>query len=90
MNTALIQGHPDPRGGHFCHALAGAYADAARQAGHEVRVIDVARLDFALLRNVLEFCGVSPVRSSLIGTVDSATARERALAKVQALGRSAG
>jgi len=191
MNIALIQGHPDPRGGHFCHALAGAYADAARQAGHEVRVIDVARLDFALLRsaaeweggapaeavrgaqqtiawaghlvvvfplwlgdvpallkgfleqalrpgfaigraapgrfwkkllkgrsarlivtmgmpaffyrvyyrahsvrslkrNVLEFCGVSPVRSSLIGTVDSATARQSALAKVQALGRSAG
>ena len=48
---ALIQAHPDAAGGHLCHALAGAYADAAREAGHEVRVIDVAQLDFPLLRS---------------------------------------
>jgi len=188
---ALVQGHPDPGTPRFCHALAAAYEAAALAAGHEVRRIDVARLEFPLLRtsadwesappcdairraqetlawaehlvivfplwlgdvpallkgffeqalrpgfaigsaapgrfwkkllkgrsarlivtmgmpaffyrvyyrahsvrslkrNVLEFCGVSPVRSSLIGTVDSATARQSALAKVQALGRSAG
>jgi putative NADPH-quinone reductase len=48
---ALIQAHPDPAGGHLCHALAQAYADGAREAGHEVQVIDVAQLDFPLLRS---------------------------------------
>lgn len=46
----VLQGHPDPGGQHFCHALAAAYAGAARAAGHEVRVVDVAQLDFPLLR----------------------------------------
>ena len=191
MRIALVQGHPDPRGGRFCHALAEAYAQGAQEGGHEVRTVDVARLDFPLLRstaewqeaappaairgaqdtlawaghvvivfplwlgdmpallkgffeqvlrpgfaigdtqegrigkkllkgrsarlivsmgmpaffyrvyyrahsvkslkrNILEFCGISPVRTSLIGTVDSATARHVSLAKVQMLGRSAG
>ena len=191
MRIALIQGHPDPQGGHFSHALAEAYAQAAGEGGHEVRAIDVARLEFPLLRsaaewesgappgairaaqqtiawaehlvivfplwlgdvpallkgffeqvlrpgfaigetqegrigkkllkgrsarlivtmgmpaffyrvyyrahsvkslkrNILEFCGISPVRASLVGTVDSATARHLSLAKVQMLGRSAG
>lgn len=48
---ALIQAHPDPAGGHLCHALARAYADGALRAGREVRVIDVAQLDFPLLRS---------------------------------------
>ncbi|MFG6459988.1 NAD(P)H-dependent oxidoreductase [Roseateles sp. DXS20W] len=47
----LIQAHPDADGGHLCHALARAYADGAREAGHEVRVIDIAQLDFPLLRS---------------------------------------
>lgn len=47
----LIQGHPDPAGGHLCHALAQAYAEGARDAGHEVRTLDVAQLDFPLLRS---------------------------------------
>jgi putative NADPH-quinone reductase len=33
---ALIQGHPDAAGGHFCHALAGAYERSATKAGHAV------------------------------------------------------
>jgi putative NADPH-quinone reductase len=48
---ALIQAHPDAAGGHLGHALAQAYADAARAAGREVRLIDVAQLDFPLLRS---------------------------------------
>lgn len=48
---ALIQAHPDAGGGHLCHALAQAYGDGAREAGHELRVIDVAQLDFPLLRS---------------------------------------
>ena len=188
MKIVIIQGHPDPKGGRFCHALAQAYAQSAQEGGHDVRTIDVARLDFDLLRsaadwqegapaeairgaqqtlawaqhlvivfplwlgdmpallkgffeqllrpgfaigqaapgkfwkkllkgrsarlivsmgmpaffyriyyrahsvkslkrNILEFCGISPVRTSLIGTVDSATARQISLAKVQMLGR---
>jgi len=47
----LIQGHPDPAGGHLCHALAQAYAEGAHEAGHEVRTLDVAQLDFPLLRS---------------------------------------
>lgn len=47
----IIQGHPDPRGGHFGHALAGAYAEGAQAAGHEVKLLDVAKLDFPLLRS---------------------------------------
>lgn len=47
----VLQGHPDADEPHFCHALATAYVTAARAAGHEVRVIDIARLDFPLLRS---------------------------------------
>jgi putative NADPH-quinone reductase len=57
---ALIQGHPDPRGGHFGHALAEAYAQAAKEAGHELRTIEVARLEFLLLRNAADWQGGTP------------------------------
>jgi putative NADPH-quinone reductase len=46
----IIQGHPDPRPVHYGHALADAYASEARSHGHEVRRVDVATLDFPLLR----------------------------------------
>jgi putative NADPH-quinone reductase len=46
----IIQGHPDPAGGRLCHQLAAAYADGATAAGHSVRLLDVAPLDFPLLR----------------------------------------
>ena len=51
----ILQAHPDPAGGHLCHALADAYAQAATGAGHEVRKLDIARLDFPLLRTQAEF-----------------------------------
>jgi putative NADPH-quinone reductase len=47
----IIQGHPDPQGHHFGHALAEAYAKGATEAGHKIEVIDVAKLDFPLLRS---------------------------------------
>lgn len=47
----LIQGHPDAVTPHLCHTLADAYAEGAQAAGHEVRQINVARLDFPLLRS---------------------------------------
>jgi putative NADPH-quinone reductase len=51
----IIQGHPDPKGGHFGHALAQAYADGAAEAGHVLRRVDVAQLDFPLLRSADEW-----------------------------------
>lgn len=44
----------------------------------------------SLKRNILEFCGVSPVRTTYIGTVEgSAKARSRWLERMWALGRKA-
>ena len=47
----LIQGHPDAVTPHLCHTLEEAYAQGAATAGHQVRQISVARLDFPLLRS---------------------------------------
>ncbi|QRF63119.1 NAD(P)H-dependent oxidoreductase (plasmid) [Variovorax paradoxus] len=46
----LLQGHPDTSATHFGHSLAEACARGARAAGHEIRIIHVAELDFPLLR----------------------------------------
>jgi putative NADPH-quinone reductase len=51
----IIQGHPDPAGNRLLHAMADAYAAGAREAGHEVRRIEVASLDFPLLRSQAQF-----------------------------------
>ena len=47
----VLQGHPDASGAHFGQSLAEAYARAAQEAGHEVRVIRIADLEFPLLRS---------------------------------------
>jgi putative NADPH-quinone reductase len=47
----LIQGHPDSGVGHLCGALEEAYAAGARAEGHELRRIDIGKLDFPLLRS---------------------------------------
>lgn len=44
MKIAVIVGHP--RKGSFCEALADAYAEGARGAGHEITVIRLAGLAF--------------------------------------------
>lgn len=51
----IIQGHPDPLGHHLLHAMADAYVEGAIAAGHEIRRIEAAKLDFALLRTQAEF-----------------------------------
>ncbi|WP_018954018.1 NAD(P)H-dependent oxidoreductase [Thioalkalivibrio sulfidiphilus] len=51
----IIQGHPDPEGVHYGHALAEAYAGAAREAGHEVEILPVAKLEFGILRTQQEW-----------------------------------
>ncbi len=55
MRILIIQGHPDSAAPHFCHALAQAYMDGAVQGGHELREIDVAALNFPLLRSQAEW-----------------------------------
>ena len=45
----LIQGHPDASEPHLCHALASSYLVGAEAAGHVVRKVDVAVLNFPLL-----------------------------------------
>ncbi|NMM12005.1 MAG: NAD(P)H-dependent oxidoreductase [Rhodoferax sp.] len=51
QRIVLIQGHPDVVSRHLGHALEDAYAQGAEAAGHEVRRIPVAELDFPLLRS---------------------------------------
>jgi putative NADPH-quinone reductase len=51
----LIQGHPDASEPHLCHALASSYASGAHEAGHAVRNVNVAALDFPLLRSQKDF-----------------------------------
>ncbi|MDP3689746.1 NAD(P)H-dependent oxidoreductase [Bradyrhizobium sp.] len=52
---AIIQGHPDPAGHRLLHAMADAYAEAAIATGHEVRRIEVGKLEFSLLRTQADF-----------------------------------
>jgi len=51
----ILQGHPDTRARHLCHALEDAYAAGAEAAGHTVRRVNVAALDFPLLRSQAEW-----------------------------------
>jgi putative NADPH-quinone reductase len=52
---AIIQGHPDAAGYHLLNAMADAYAEGAISSGHEVRRVEVADLDFPLLRTQADF-----------------------------------
>ncbi|GAB6141603.1 NAD(P)H-dependent oxidoreductase [Methylosoma difficile] len=51
----LIQGHPDPSGDRFCHALAAEYLKGAQAAGHHIQVIDIAKIQFPILRTQADF-----------------------------------
>ena len=51
----IIQGHPDPAGNHLLNAMADSYADGATAAGHQVRRVEVAKLDFPMMRTQEDF-----------------------------------
>ncbi len=51
----IIQGHPDASERHFGHALSEAYAEGARAAGHALRELAVAQLDFPILRSAQDW-----------------------------------
>src|SRR5688500_12233228 len=55
MRILIIDGHPDARPQRFMHALARAYCDGAKAAGHEVEMLTVGALDFPLLRTAEDF-----------------------------------
>jgi len=50
-NIVILQGHPDGCNKHLCHLLAGAYEKGAKAAGHSIKTIDVASLEFPYLRS---------------------------------------
>ncbi len=50
-NIVILQGHPDPSPARLSYALADAYAQGARDAGHSIRRIEIGKLDFPLLRS---------------------------------------
>ena len=50
-HIAIIDAHPDPDAGRFLHALSAAYFEGAKEAGHEVRLVHLAKLDFPLIRS---------------------------------------
>lgn len=66
--VVIIQGHPDNTESHLCHALAQAYREGAEAEGHAVDTIDVAELDFPLLRSKKLWEGEPP--ESLVKSVD--------------------
>jgi putative NADPH-quinone reductase len=68
----LIQGHPDASQPHLCRALASSYSAGAESAGHTVRHVHVAELDFPLLRSQKDFetgsvpASLKPVQDDLL------------------------
>jgi|GEM_PF-4877102 len=55
MKFTIVIGHPDPSEARLNRALANAYAQAAVADEHDVRVIDVAAMEFPILRTEQEF-----------------------------------
>jgi putative NADPH-quinone reductase len=51
----IIQAHPDNSEPHLCHALAASYEAGATAGGHEVRTVDLSKLDFPMLRSQKEW-----------------------------------
>jgi putative NADPH-quinone reductase len=62
MRIVIVQGHPDPGGRRFLHALAAAYANGASAAGHEVRTLVLAKMRFPLLQTKEEYDTGEPPR----------------------------
>ncbi len=54
-DIVIIQGHPDPEGNRFCHALANAYFKGAQSSGHNIKVIDIAQIEFPMMRTQADF-----------------------------------
>lgn len=68
----IIQGHPDASQPHLCHALASSYNVGAQSAGRSVKHVNVAELDFPLLRSQKDFqtgtvpSSLKPIQNDLL------------------------
>ncbi len=60
-HIVIILGYPDATKHHHGHALAEAYAEGARQAGHEIKTIAIAELDFPFIHRYEEFYEQEPL-----------------------------
>jgi len=58
--VAIIDAHPDPAPARYVHALAGAYASGAQEAGHKVRTVTLGALDVPILRTREEWTADKP------------------------------
>ncbi|WP_084398196.1 NAD(P)H-dependent oxidoreductase [Henriciella aquimarina] len=56
----IINAHPDPTPGRFCHALADAYEEGAHEGWHTIERINIAELDVAPLSSVADFATPPP------------------------------
>jgi len=70
----IIDGHPDGDPARLIHALADAYEAGAADAGHEVRRIAIAALDFPLLRSKRDWEEGEPVPAIRAAQADVAWA----------------
>jgi len=66
----IIDGHPDPDRKRFCHALAEAYVEGARETGNEVRTLTVAEMEVPLLRTAAEFAAPPEYSAILTARAD--------------------
>lgn len=56
----VLQGHPHSNNGHFCHALAAAYREGAKEAGHSLSHFDIGAMEMPFLRDPAEFATPAP------------------------------
>lgn len=66
----IIEAHPDGHEGHFCGALADAYAEGAARSGFALRRIDISTLDFPMLCSREEFEN-QPAPPALAGAAEA-------------------
>ncbi len=60
MRVLIIDGHPDPDPARFVHALADAYAEGCEAGGHSLRRLQLADMDFPLLRSAQDWMEGEP------------------------------
>lgn len=65
----VLDGHPDKDRSRFCHALAEAYAEAAREAGHEIRLLTLADADIHPVHSAAEFAS-APTEPAVLSARD--------------------
>ncbi|MEO1015766.1 MAG: NAD(P)H-dependent oxidoreductase [Pseudomonadota bacterium] len=59
-NILVLIGHPNDKPGHFCRALAEAYAEGAEEGRHIVAIHDMAKMNYEVLRDPAVFSDEPP------------------------------